>query len=207
MGFSRQEYWSGLLFPSPGDLPDPGIIPAFPMFSALAGRFFTTVFPNSSVGEESACNAGDLHWDPGLIPGLRRSAGGGIGYLLQYSWASLVAQLVKNHLQCRRSGFDPWVGKIPWRRGRLPTPVFWPGELHCLYSPWGCQESDTTEWLSLHFTSFPLEPPGKPGKAHRESYSKFELAFIQWKELPWNYFFIFLDSECPPGQLPLPSRA
>ena len=59
MGFSRQEYWSGLLFPSPGDLPDPGIIPAFPMFSALAGRFFTTVVPNSSVGEESACNKGD----------------------------------------------------------------------------------------------------------------------------------------------------
>ena len=42
---------------------------------------------------------------------------------------SLVAQLVKNHLQCRRRGFDPWVGKIPWRRERLPTPVFWPGEL------------------------------------------------------------------------------
>ena len=42
---------------------------------------------------------------------------------LQYSWASLVALLVKNHLQCRRPGFDPWVGKIPWKRERLPTPV------------------------------------------------------------------------------------
>ena len=49
-------------------------------------------FPDSSVGKESACNAGD----PGLIPGLGRSAGEGIGYPLQYSWASLVAQLVKN---------------------------------------------------------------------------------------------------------------
>ena len=38
MGFSRQEYWSGLPFPSPGDLPDPGMEPAFP---ELAGRFFT----------------------------------------------------------------------------------------------------------------------------------------------------------------------
>ena len=50
------------------------------------------VFPDSSVGKESACNAGD----PGLIPGPGRSAGEGIGYPLQYSWASLVAQLVKN---------------------------------------------------------------------------------------------------------------
>ena len=57
-------------------------------------------------------------------------------------------------LQSRRPGFDPWVGKIPWRRERLPTRVFWPGEFHGLYSPWGRKESDTTEWLSLHFTSY-----------------------------------------------------
>ena len=49
-------------------------------------------FPNGSVGKESACNAGD----PGLIPGLGRSTGEGTGYPLQYSWSSLVAQLVKN---------------------------------------------------------------------------------------------------------------
>ena len=49
-------------------------------------------FSNSSVGKESACNAGDLS----LIPGSGRSPGEGIGYPLQYSWASLVAQLVKN---------------------------------------------------------------------------------------------------------------
>ena len=39
-------------------------------------------------------------------------------------------------LQCWRPGFDPWVGKIPWWRERLSTPVFWPGEFHGLYSPW-----------------------------------------------------------------------
>ena len=39
----------------------------------------------------------------------------------------------KDHLQCRRSRFDPWVGKIPWRRERLPAPVFWPGEFHGPY--------------------------------------------------------------------------
>ena len=49
-------------------------------------------FPNSSVGKESAFNVGDL----GLIPGSERSAGEGIGYSLHYSWASLIAQLVKN---------------------------------------------------------------------------------------------------------------
>ena len=53
------------------------------------------------------------------------------------------------HLQCGRPGFDSWVGKIPWRRERLPTPVFWPGEFHGLCSPWGRKESDTTEPLSL----------------------------------------------------------
>ena len=42
MGFSRQEYWSGLPLPSPGDLPDPGIKPASLVSPALAGRFFTT---------------------------------------------------------------------------------------------------------------------------------------------------------------------
>ena len=49
-------------------------------------------FPDSSVGKESACNAGD----PSLIPGSRRSPGERLGYPLQYSWISLVAQLVKN---------------------------------------------------------------------------------------------------------------
>ena len=104
-------------------------------------------FPDSSVGKESTCNTGE----PGSIPGSGRSTGEGIGYPLQYSWASFMAHLVKNLLQYRRPGFDPWVGRIPWRRERLPTPVFCPGEFHGLHtSPWGCKESDTTEWLSLH---------------------------------------------------------
>ena len=45
MVFSRQEYWSGLPFPTPGDLPDPGIKPGSPVLSALAGGFFTTESP------------------------------------------------------------------------------------------------------------------------------------------------------------------
>ena len=49
-------------------------------------------------------------------------------------------------LQYGRPGFDPWVGKMPWRREK---PGFWPGEFHGLCSPWCRKESDTTEWVSL----------------------------------------------------------
>ena len=52
-------------------------------------------------------------------------------------------------LQCGRPRFDPWVRKIPWRRERLPTVVFWSGEFHGLYGPRGRKESDMTERLSL----------------------------------------------------------
>ena len=45
--------------------------------------------------------------------------------------------------------FDPWVGKITWRRERLPTPVIWPGEFHGLDSPWSRKDLDTTERLSV----------------------------------------------------------
>ena len=63
-------------------------------------------FPDSSVGKESACNAGD----PGSIPRSGRSAGEGTGYPLQYSWASLVAQLVKNP----PAVWEIWVWSLGW---------------------------------------------------------------------------------------------
>ena len=65
--------------------------------------------------------------------------------------ASLVVQLVNNPPARQIAVFDPWVGKITWRRERLPTPVFWPGEFHGLYSPCGHKESDMTEHLWLSF--------------------------------------------------------
>ena len=78
-------------------------------------------------------------------------------FMVQLSYPGLPLWLSweRIHLQCGRPGFDPWVGKIPSRRERLPTPVFWHGEFHGLYSPWGRKESDITEWLSLSlsFTS------------------------------------------------------
>ena len=77
-----------------------------------------------------SCHAGDL----GSIPGSGRSPGEGIVYPLQYSWASLVAQLVKNPPAMQ----ETWVQSLgwddPWRRESLPTPIFLPGEFHGLQS-------------------------------------------------------------------------
>ena len=97
MGFSRQEYWSGLSFPSPEDLPNLGIEPRSPAFLV------------QSQG---------LMWE--------------------------------------MEKFNPWVGKISWRRKWQPTPVLLPRKSHGWrslvgYSPWGRKESDTTERLHFHF--------------------------------------------------------
>ena len=73
----------------------------FPLMHAL---------PGSSAGEESTCNAGDS----GLIPGSGRSTGEGIGYLLQYSWASLVAHIVrKSACNTGDLGLIPELGIFP----------------------------------------------------------------------------------------------
>ena len=74
------------------------------MFRGLHGG--SEGFPDSSVGKESAYNARD----PSSIPGLGRSPGKGIGYPLQYSWASLVAQLVKN----LPAVLEGWVQSLGW---------------------------------------------------------------------------------------------
>ena len=63
-------------------------------------------FPDSSVGKESTCNSGD----PSLIPGSERSAGESIGYPRQYSWDSLVAQLVEN----LPAMWETWVRSLGW---------------------------------------------------------------------------------------------
>ena len=80
----------------------------------------------------------------------QRSTREAIGYLLEYSWASLVAHLVKYLPAIRRT----WVQSLGWedplKKGKatLPTPVFWSGEFHGVYNPWGSKESDTTKRLS-----------------------------------------------------------
>ena len=77
-------------------VPQPGIKPGSPALG----------FPGSSAGKESACSAGD----PGSIPGSGRSPGEGMGYPLQNSWASLVAQLVKNLPAMQ----ETWVQSLGW---------------------------------------------------------------------------------------------
>ena len=101
-------------------------------------------FPQSSVGKESTCNAGD----PRLIPGSGRSAGEGIGHPLQYSWASLLAHLVKNPPAMQ----ETWVRSLGWE-----DPLEKGTVTHCSILAWripGRKESDTTERLSLslHFS-------------------------------------------------------
>ena len=64
MGFSRQEYWSGLPFPPPGDLPDPGIEPVSP---ELAGEFFPTELPGKCGFISANPNVGPLFWESAYI--------------------------------------------------------------------------------------------------------------------------------------------
>ena len=102
-------------------------------------------FADSSVGEESTCNAGQ----PGLIPGLGRSAGEGKDYPLSYSWASLVAQLVKNPPAMQ----ETWVQFLGWEKcpgeGK-DYPLRYSGLENSIDSiVHGVTESDTTERLSL----------------------------------------------------------
>ena len=70
------------------------------------GAYFKMGFPGSSAGKQPACSEGD----PRQIPGSGRSPGEGIGYPLQYSWASLVAQMAKNPPATRKT----WVRSLGW---------------------------------------------------------------------------------------------
>ena len=123
MGFSRQEYWSGLPLPSPGDLPDPGIEPGSPTFQADA---LTSEPPGKPIFMQK------FHYNTMKTGTSRRG-------LLRSILASLVAQQSRI---CPPMHETSWVGKIPWRKKWLPTPVFLSGEYHVQrslagYSPWG----------------------------------------------------------------------
>ena len=83
-------------------------------------------FLGSSVDKESACNAGD----PSSIPWSERPTGEGIGYPLQYSWTSLVAQMVKNLPAMQETWVQSLGWEDPWRKEWQPTPVSLPGESH-----------------------------------------------------------------------------
>ena len=99
-------------------------------------------FPGSSAGKKkSACNAGDLS----SISGLGRSTGEGIGYSLQYSWVSLVTQLVKNLPAMQ----ETWVWSLGWEdsleKGKACHSSILAWRIPGLSSPWPHKELDTTE--------------------------------------------------------------
>ena len=97
-----------------------------------------------------------LGWEPFPSPGYLPNPGIEPGFPPLLLETSLVAHTVKHLPTMRRPGFNPWVGRISWRRKWQPTPLFLPGESHGQrslvgYSPWGHKELDTTE--RLHFLS------------------------------------------------------
>ena len=111
-------------------------------------------FTGSSAGKESTYNGRDA----GSIPGSGRFPGEGIGYPLQYSWASLVAQTVKNLPAMQEIWVQTGLGRSAGEGNGYPLQYSDLGEFHGLYSPWGGKESDNPGQLSLssgahHFLS------------------------------------------------------
>ena len=97
--------------------------------------------PRSTAGKGSTCNAGD----PSSIPGSGRSTGEGIGYALQYSWASLLAQLVKNP----PAVWETWVRSLGWENP-LEKAMATHSSILAWRILWGRKELDMPEQLSLH---------------------------------------------------------
>ena len=135
MGFSRQEYWTGLPFPSPGDFPDPGIEPGSPAFPADA---LTSEPPGTPKSR------GNWGWKEFII-----CQGPNTGFPGGASGKEFPCQC-RRHKRCR---FDPWIGKIPWRRACNPL------QCYCLENstgrgarraPWGHNELDMTERLNTN---------------------------------------------------------
>ena len=150
MGFSRQEYWSGLPFPSL-------LILGFLGFQDQWAFLWT-----------KGTQIGQTHWDfrselwASLVAQLVKNPPAMQETLVWFlGWQDLLEKGLATHpsilglpwwlsflricLQWRRPGFDPWVWSLGWS-----MPVFWPGEFHGLYSPRGRKESDTTE-RPFHF--------------------------------------------------------
>ena len=135
---------------------------------------FVGRFPGSSVDKESACNAGD----PGLIPGLGRSSGEGMGYPLQYSWASFGAQLVKNPPAMRKT----WVWSL--EKGMVQYSGL---ENSMDYIALGVAKSQT--WLSDFHFYFLFSKLACPSALSCSQC----FTLVRW--LPFPYFLILTHSE------------
>ena len=131
MGFPRQGPWSGLPFPSPGDLPDPSIKPASPALHSLLLSYYRS--PRK------------IRW-ANLRCGIPRA-----------SQAALVVKNLPASVGGERQWFSPLVGKIPWSRNPLNYSFLGNstdrGAWQAIYSPWGHKESDRTgHGRTLHAT-------------------------------------------------------
>ena len=135
------------------------------------GYIYIEGFPHSSVGKESSCNAGD----PGSIPGLGRSAGEEIGYPLPYSWAPLVAQLVKNLRVLR----ETWIRSLEKGKATHSSILAW--RIHGLYR------------LLLHTFLFLLFLKNRTWKSSLESgtHVRVEARAKSGILPPFPFFFLF----------------
>ena len=106
---------------------------------------YREIFPDSSVGIESTCNAGDHSF----IPRSERSAGEGIGYPLQYSWASLVAQKVNNQPAMRETCFQSLGLEDPLEKGKATFSSILTRRIPWIVESIGLPELDMTERFSL----------------------------------------------------------
>ena len=165
-GFSKQEYWSGLLFPSPGDLPHPGIKPGSPALqevsllsespgkpiyiSSILFRLRLWVAILCLVAQSCPTFCDPMNGSPpgsfvqGDSPG--KNTGVGCHAFLQGIFPTQGLEPRSPLLQV-----DSLPAELPGK-SLQPTPGFLPGEFHRQsslvgYSPWGHKESDTTEWL------------------------------------------------------------
>ena len=105
--------------------------------------------------------------------------------------------------QCRRSGFDPWVGKIPWRKKWQPTPEFLPGEFHgqrslvgC--SPWDPTELDMSEQLTFSMYYCCHSVPDVQAGFRKDRGTRDQIANIRWiiekaREFQKSIYFCFFD--------------
>ena len=121
--------------------------------------------------------------------------------LTLYLGASLVAQMVKTLHAIQKPGWDPWIGKIPWRRKRQPTPVFLTGKFHGQrslggYSAWGRKKSDMIEGLTLSHSS-------AERKMYPHSFVSSFLPFLLLPSLPFLLpLFLWIWSSLQVSTLP-----
>ena len=178
MGFSRQEYWSGV------PLPSPKVQHSVFLLTHGTRNIITTVRVNVSITPVSfhvSLLFMSLPCTYLLSPGSHLSAfcryrlvcrfislckwdytvyAVFLNDFLQYNYVEIHPCWLRQQrasLQCRRPGFDPWIRKIPWRRKWQPTPIFLPGESPgqrklAGYSPWDHTDLGRTERLTLWFS-------------------------------------------------------